>query len=613
MGYPRRMRLPPVVIASWALAWTLAGVGPAHAQTADNVLVVINTRSAASVEIGELYSRTRNVARDHIARIEVDPAEAVSRADFEQLIETPIAAALGRADLQDRVLYLVLTKGVPLRVTGSTGLNGTIASVDSELTLLYRKMLGVRQPVVGRVPNPYFSGERPIAELTPFTRASSDIYLVTRLDGFTGSDVRKLIEQGASPAQNGQIVLDRKATAADAGGDRWLDEAATRLRDAGATDRVLLETSPQLAATTQPVLGYYSWGSNDPANQQRRFGFRFSPGAIGGMFVSTDGRTFAEPPQNWTPSPPSGGPNFGGSFQSLAGDLIRDGITGVAAHVAEPYLDATIRPQILFPAYLGGANLAEAFYASMPYLSWQTVVIGDPLTAPFRSRVVPDAELHRGMDPETNLPAVFTERRLALLMRRGLNAEGVKLLLKADGARLRGNLSDAQALLEQATLVERRLTSGHLLLAELYQQQGEHAKAIARFRQVLAVEPQHVVALNDLAYALATHERSYPEALRLAEQAYRLSPIPLIADTVGWIHHLAGDDQAAIAFLAKAAMALPNHAEIRWHTGIVYAALKDAARAREELRAAERLDPKLASREETRALRTQLEAIRPAN
>ena len=43
-------------------------------------------------------------------------------------------------------------KGIPLRIRGTGGLNGTVASVDSELTLLYRKLLGVSVAPVGRGP-----------------------------------------------------------------------------------------------------------------------------------------------------------------------------------------------------------------------------------------------------------------------------------------------------------------------------------------------------------------------------------------------------------------------------------------------------------------------------
>src|SRR4029434_5395873 len=87
------------------------------------------------------------------------------------------------------------------------------------------------------------------------------------------------------------------------------------------------------------------------------------------------------PPPTWFPGMTKPGAL---GTQPLTGDLIREGITGIAGHVAEPYLNATIRPQILFPAYLSGFNLAESFYLAMPYLSWQTVVIGDPLCAPLR-------------------------------------------------------------------------------------------------------------------------------------------------------------------------------------------------------------------------------------
>jgi len=51
---------------------------------------------------------------------------------------------------QDRILYIVLTKGIPLRVNGTSGQDGTIASVDSELTLLYRKLVqGQGIPLAG--------------------------------------------------------------------------------------------------------------------------------------------------------------------------------------------------------------------------------------------------------------------------------------------------------------------------------------------------------------------------------------------------------------------------------------------------------------------------------
>jgi len=38
-------------------------------------------------------------------------------------------------------LYVITTKGVPLKILSSGSRNGDHASVDSELTLLYREMI----------------------------------------------------------------------------------------------------------------------------------------------------------------------------------------------------------------------------------------------------------------------------------------------------------------------------------------------------------------------------------------------------------------------------------------------------------------------------------------
>jgi uncharacterized protein (TIGR03790 family) len=389
----------------FGLSLLLIAASTAAGQTADNVLLVINDASPASVEIGEYYAERRQLRDDHIVRLTTSTAETIQRAAFEQTIQAPVATWLSEHRLQDTILYVVLTKGVPIRVFGTGGRDGTVASVDSELTLLYRRMVGTPTTLRGRLPNPYFLGDRPVEAAEPFTRFLSDLYLVTRLDGFTVEDVRGLIDRGMHPATSGQVVLDQRGLPFDPGGDGWMLQAADRLGGTTPGVDVVLEDSPRVAWAEGRVLGYYSWGSNDPANQTRHPDLRFAPGAIGGLFVSTDGRTFAEPPADWQPGVSGRPPGvFGTGSQTLAGDLIRAGMTGLAAHVEEPYLDGTIRPQVLFPAYLSGRSLAESFYLAMPYLSWQTIVIGDPLCAPFRATPLPTSRLARGIDPDTELP-----------------------------------------------------------------------------------------------------------------------------------------------------------------------------------------------------------------
>ena len=134
----------------------------ALAQSAENVLLVVNETSPASVQIGDYYAKLRLIPERNIVRLKTAEVEAVSRAVYEASIEAPIADALARGLLQDQILFVVLTKGVPLRVDGTTGVSGTVASVDSELTLLYRKMVGTPTPVAGRFDNPMFLGDKPV-------------------------------------------------------------------------------------------------------------------------------------------------------------------------------------------------------------------------------------------------------------------------------------------------------------------------------------------------------------------------------------------------------------------------------------------------------------------
>jgi Tfp pilus assembly protein PilF len=362
------------------------------------------------------------------------------------------------------------------------------------------------------------------------------------------------------------------------------------------------------------VLGYYSWGSNDPAIRERHLSLAFVNGAVAAMFVSTDARTFNEPPSDWkVAAGEDATTQYAGSHQSLTGDLIRDGVTGIAGHVAEPYLDATIRPNVLFSAYVQGANLAEAFYLAMPYLSWQTIVIGDPLCAPFRTTTLTSNQIDKGIDSVTENATFFSNWRLKVLTSPAMNpnrvdAEIIKLLIRADARFAKQDLAGLRQLLEEATARDKRLGPATLTLALLYEQGAEYDKAIERYRQVLEIQPDNVVALNNLAYALAVRRKTPKEALPLAEKAYGLAGRnPTVADTLGFIAHLAGDDRRAKGLLAEAIQGAPQIANIRIHAAVVLAALGEKDAAQQELAKALELDPKLAGDDEVQQLRKKLQ------
>jgi uncharacterized protein (TIGR03790 family) len=586
---------------------------PAQAQSAENVAVVVNDNSPDSQRIADYYVRRRGIPSPNVIHVRTSLEETIDRNAYLASIESPVTNALTARSLQDRVLYIVLTKDIPLRIAGDSGPQGTVSSVDSEMTLIYRRMSGVTTQGRGRIDNPYYLGTKPIGDAKPFTHRGYDIFLVTRLDGFTVDDVIGLIDRASSPARNGKIVLDQQDKLVNRMGEDWLEEAAKRLTAAGQSDRVLLERTVKGVRDVSPVLGYYSWGSNDPRNRERHFKIGFVPGAIAGMFVSSDARTFKEPAADWVPSDDSDKSKwFAGTPQSLIGDLIRDGVTGVSGHVAEPYLESTVRPEILFPAYLEGLNLAEAFYAAMPHLSWQNIVIGDPLCAPFRERPLDRSEVDPGVDERTGLPKFFSARRTAVLklLMAGVPDDAVFLTLKAETLITRGDRAGARAALEEATQVAPQAAYAHLQLAMLYEVTDQVDQAIDRYRRVVALQPQNAVALNNLAYSLATRRKAAAEALPLAERALATAPQnPALIDTVAWIEHLLGRDEAAARRIAAAVSAAPASADIRLHSAIINAAAGARAVAEKDLQAALKLQPELEGSADVKQLKTRLQEL----
>jgi uncharacterized protein (TIGR03790 family) len=584
-----------------------------QAQSAENVAVVVNDNSADSQRIGEYYARTRGLPQSNILRIQTSSEEAIERNAYARTIEQPLGLAIRRAGLQDRLLYLVLTKGVPLRIVGTTGLNGTHASVDSELTLLYRRLVGQPTSLEGKIDNPYYLGAREIGEARPFSHREHDIYLVTRIDAFTVDQALALIDRAQVPAKDGRIVLDQRGAAGSGG--QWLEQAARRLADQGQGSRVVLETTANAAPGEKAVLGYYSPAASDLApNRVRSVGMGFAPGSIAASLASFDARTFRQPPDDWRPtSLPDKAAWFEGSGDPLIGDLIRDGVTGVSGQVAESFVLGAVRPEILFPAYVAGFNLAEAFYLAVPTLSWQTVVVGDPLCAPFDGKTLARDELEGATDSVTGLPALFAKRRLAafLAANRDVPEAAAPMVVRFQTLFERDDRAGARRALEEAVRLAPRAVGLMVTLAQLEEQAGDDDAAVARYRRILEVQPTNVVALNNLAFALAVRHNGAAEALSLARRAAGLAPSSgTVLDTLGWIEHLLGNHAGAAKVFEQAVRLEPGQAEIRLHAAIVYLADGKSDRAAVELKEALRLDPALETRDEVRQLRERLAALK---
>ncbi len=179
-------------------------------------------------------------------------------------------------------------------------------------------------------------------------------------------------------------------------------------------------------------------------------------------------------------------------------------MTGAVGFVYEPYLDGTARPDIPFPAYLAGFTLAESFSMSLPHLSWQAVVGGDPLVAPFGSPTGARPEPTRGISTFLNRRAHVLETAL----RRASAPEAAR-------ARARVYAEQAKELAREQRLDE----------------------ALARARRAVVVRPAEPAALYVLGViCFARKERA------LAEEVFRLlihtdPDSPYAREALRWLGH----------------------------------------------------------------------------
>lgn len=180
--------------------------------------------------------------------------------------------------------------------------------------------------------------------------------------------------------------------------------------------------------------------------------------------------------------------------------------------------------------------------------------------------------------------------------------DGAARLLLGQLLTARGDLRLAADELQRARQVAAVQPQATLALAQLQMRAGEPGKARPLYEELVAKQPDGLVAVNDLACLLADHGNGsgdLQKALALAQQVSSRTPDnPLVQDTLGWVYYRKGDFAKAVELLDKAAARLSDKGVIRYHAGMASYRVGKADRAREHLQAAVRSREAYSGRQE---------------
>jgi uncharacterized protein (TIGR03790 family) len=370
-----------------ALLLCFSGVSRALPAPPDpaSVAVLYNSTSADSKALAEFYVKARGIPADHLVGLELPDGEEISRKDFDDKLKTRLIREYDRREwwtrgrnpqgnlepLQSKIRILVCMRGVPSRIAG-TGpalppppgkqpfTDTTQAAVDSELALL--GIEGLQVPAM--VSNPYFKLEKTAAE------ARLPMTLVGRIDGPSKEICAQMIKDAIETEQTGlwgMSVIDLSLKYLnEPQGDPAMEGVAKAHREAGIP--VMVDRFPDTLPANFPLrdtalyFGWYDWNVNGPFINP---GFKFKKGAVAVHLHSFSATQLRDATKNWS------------------APLLAKGAAATLGNVYEPYLALTHNFDIFNARLMAGYTLVEAAYMSVPVLSWQNVVIGDPLYRPF--------------------------------------------------------------------------------------------------------------------------------------------------------------------------------------------------------------------------------------
>ena len=489
------------------------------------VAILYNSAVPESRQLAEIYAKARSIPADNLIALDLPKSPDISRDDYNKLIVKPLRAEFERREwwkrgttpegitlpVANRICVLVTMRGVPLRIlptpkpptpppapgakppkpkTPQEIAQETVnsrdeAAVDSELA-----MFGVDGvPIAGTLQNKFYQSTKPITGPDfPF------LILTARIDAPTFATCQRMIRDAVETEKSGlwgmaYVDIANKYPL----GDQWLEDVIKANLKTGiptVVDR-FNDTLP-LNYPMSDAAFYYGWYDANISGPFLNPRFQFRKGAVAMHLHSFSAEQLTSPNRNWS------------------GPLLERGAAVTVGNVFEPYLEATHNFAIIHQSLLDGDCWVEACWKAMPYTSWQSVVLGDPLYQPFKHL--------DGTGEVTKADNDYRAVRAAMLRWPDDPAERAKQLDKAAARLKSGVLAEAAGL----DMLERGLTADaaqHFRTAKGYDIRTED-----KLRQDF-----HLIAID----RKANHKDLAIRGLRDAQLRY--GPIPEADALKGWL------------------------------------------------------------------------------
>lgn len=398
---------------------------------AQTVVVVANQNVPESVELAGVYMEARGIPAGHLCVVDLPVGGTIARDVYERRLRDPLLAFLRKEKLIDQVRrnpdlqrpdetawetlsskirYVVCMYGVPWRIADTRSrviaaiasrLNGTRdrdeSAVDSELALL----LVPGYDIKAAYPNPLFSQ----IYLSELNHPSQRILIAARLDGPNAETVRRMIGDAVESevyGLQGRAYFDSRGirNPGYAMGDYWIREAYERFMREGY--ECALDTEDDLWGESYPMEDaavYMGWYADHAVGPFARPDFKFMRGAVAYHIHSGSAVDLRSTKNFWV------------------GPLLAHGAAATLGAVSEPYLGYTPQLHLFAEALCRGNSFGESAYMSLPVLSWQITVLGDPLYRPFRFTLDEQIE-HLKKDGRAETDWAYV-RRINLLVREG--------------------------------------------------------------------------------------------------------------------------------------------------------------------------------------------------